>query len=143
MPGSELGDGLVCAAQCVLSSDQQPRCGFEHGCLQLTGLRRRGHETRLDLKLASGGVGDVVRLRSWDFDFAVLVQLAERDYSVARASMLPAHLFDEGRANARWSRHVKGWAVFMTPALMGYPEAADVTERLRAAVDDGCGAAAP
>lgn len=69
--------------------------------------------------------------RSWAFDYAVLIQLDERDYSVVRASVLPVALFDEGRANARWSEHVKGWAVFMTPELMGHADAIDVTMELR------------
>lgn len=71
--------------------------------------------------------------RSWSFDFAVLVQLAERDYTVVRAAMLPASVFDGGNANASWSGHVKGWAVFMTPALMSHPDATDVTEALSVA----------
>lgn len=73
--------------------------------------------------------------RSWDFDFAVLVQLAEHDYMVARASMIPVDLFNGGDTNAKWSGHVKGWAVFMTPALMQHPTAVDVTNQLRAAAE--------
>lgn len=75
--------------------------------------------------------------RSWDFDFAVLVQLDEHDYTVSRASMVPANLFDGGNANARWSDHVKGWAVFMTPALMQHAASVDVTSELRAAAEAG------
>ncbi|HUF97923.1 MAG TPA: hypothetical protein VMM60_07310 [Ilumatobacter sp.] len=71
--------------------------------------------------------------RSWAFDFAVLVQLAERDYSVLRASMILAHVFDDGRANTRWSEHVKGWAVTMSPTIMGYRDAVDTTDQLRVA----------
>ncbi len=69
--------------------------------------------------------------RSWDFDFVVLVQLAERDYSVVRASMLPARVFEGGRANTRWSQHVKGWLVMMTPAIMGHGDAIDMTDQLQ------------
>jgi hypothetical protein len=71
--------------------------------------------------------------RSWDFDLAILVLLGERDYVVMQAAMLPVHVFEKGHANARWSTHVKGWSVFMTPALMRHPDAIDVTAQLRAA----------
>lgn len=73
--------------------------------------------------------------RSWNFDLAVLVQLHERDYTVVRASMVPADVFEEGRSHARWSEHVKGWAVHMTPALMEHVDSVDATTQLRQAAD--------
>lgn len=94
-------------------------------------------KARLVSQRATPGQLQTSVFRSWTFDFAVLVQLAERDYSVVRASMVPVHLFDEGHANAKWSEHVKGWAVFMTPALMSHPDAVDVTAQLRLAAEAG------
>lgn len=95
--------------------------------------RRLQVKARLVSKQATRGQLQTSTFRSWTFDFAVLVQLADRDYSVVRASMLPIHLFDEGQANASWSKHVRGWSVFMTPTLMGHPESVDVTVHLQAA----------
>jgi hypothetical protein len=99
--------------------------------------RRLQVKARLISPTPTAGQLQTSVFRSWDFDLAVLVQLAERDYSVVRASMLPGHVFEEGRANSRWSAHVKGWYVFMTPVLLDHPDAVDVTAQLRAAAQQG------
>jgi hypothetical protein len=99
--------------------------------------RRLQVKARLVSEPPTSGQLQTSVFRSWDFDFAVLVQLGDNDYSVKRASLVPAHVFEQGAANARWSDHVNGWAVFMTPQLMNHPEALDVTATLRAISQEG------
>jgi hypothetical protein len=110
----------------------EPNSTKSHDVSDATG-RRLQVKARLVSERPTPGQLQTSVFRTWNFDFAVLVQLAERDYAVVRASMLPALVFDEGRSNAKWSEHVKGWAVFMTPALMGHSDAVDVTQALRVA----------
>lgn len=68
--------------------------------------------------------------RSWDFDQAVFVQFAEADYRVVKASLVP---MEEVRQSATWTKHVNGWRVFMTPALMSAPGSVDITDAMIAA----------
>ena len=68
--------------------------------------------------------------RSWDFDHAALVQLRDVDYAVVRAVLLPMSVV---REVAVFQRHINGSIVFMTPALLGHPQATDVTDRLQQA----------
>jgi hypothetical protein len=114
----------------------EPNSTKSHDVTDALGRKLQVKVRLVSHKLTPGQLQTSV-FRSWAFDFAVLIQLAEGDYSVVRASMVPVHLFDEGRANANWSEHVKGWAVFMTPALMGHAEAVDVTANLRVAAGEG------
>ena len=90
--------------------------------------------------------------RSFDFDAAVIVLLAEATYDVVRAVELPVGAVQE---SSRLVQHVNGHRVLATPALLTGPGAVDVTERVRAALasldddardgNDGCvdGALAP
>lgn len=68
--------------------------------------------------------------RSDDFEWAALVMLDESDFTVVRASLLPVVTL---RQMWSWRAHVNGHTVRMTPAVMGHPDATDITDRLRKA----------
>ena len=68
--------------------------------------------------------------RSWEFDFAAFVLLAADDYRVARAALVPVAAV---REVARRRAHVNGDVVMMNSALLGHPEATDLTEALNQA----------
>ena len=68
--------------------------------------------------------------RSWNFHQAALVQLADSDYSIARAVLVPV---EEVRAVAAWRQHVAGSIAHMTEALMTSAGSKDITDELRAA----------
>jgi hypothetical protein len=67
--------------------------------------------------------------RSWDFEHACLVQCRAEDYTVSRAALVPVDVVKE---HSRYSKHVGGSIVLMTPALMGHEKAHDITELLAA-----------
>lgn len=56
------------------------------------------------------------------------------DYTVHQAALVPV-----GTVKAAGTRrkHINGWTVQMTPALLASPGATDITERLRSARTDG------
>jgi hypothetical protein len=66
-------------------------------------------------------------LRSWDFT-ACIVILFNGGFQVQRATRLPT---DTLRSAARWQKHVSGWRVMATDALLDKGE--DWTEAIRAA----------
>ena len=68
--------------------------------------------------------------RSWEFDLAAFVLLRNHDYFVVRASLVPR---DVAKENSRFTAHVNGHIVHMTPNLMGHPTARDITAALRSA----------
>ena len=63
--------------------------------------------------------------RSWNFDFAAFVLLAADDYRVTRAALVPVAVV---RVVARRRPHVNGDIVMMNTALLGHPEATDLTD---------------
>ncbi len=67
---------------------------------------------------------------SWDFDLGAFVLFRDRDYWVYRAALVPREAL---RVAARPVQHVGGWRVQLSPALLGHPDAEDLSERLRAA----------
>lgn len=69
-------------------------------------------------------------IRSWDFDLAAFVLLATDDYRVTRAALVPVAVV---RGVARRRSHVNGEVVMMNAALLGHPEATDLTEALNRA----------
>ena len=69
--------------------------------------------------------------RSFDFDAAVIVLLAETTYDVLRAVELPV---DAVRECSTFAGHVNGHRMHATSALLARPGAVDVTERVRAAL---------
>jgi hypothetical protein len=71
--------------------------------------------------------------RTWGFEEALLVQLDRWTFEVVRASVLPVSVVE---SMATYRRHVNGWIVFMTDALMGHAGAVDVTAALRQASQD-------
>ena len=68
--------------------------------------------------------------RSWDFDAAVIVLLADEDLSVVMAAEIPAEIVREA---ASWRDHVNGWVVIPTPELM--VTGLDVTVKLQEAAN--------
>lgn len=66
--------------------------------------------------------------RSWNFETAAFVLLRGEDYGVLRAVLLPATVVKEV---ARWRAHVNGHVVMMNAALLGHPEAKDISDDLR------------
>ena len=66
--------------------------------------------------------------RSWGFDAAVIVFLANDDLSVVQATELPVEAV---RGASRWVDHVNGWVLTPSQAVMA--SGRDVTELLRAA----------
>lgn len=70
--------------------------------------------------------------RSFDFDAVVIVLLGEQTYDVVQATELPVAAVKE---NSRHVRHVNGFRLHATPAILAHPSAVDVTDRLRAALD--------
>lgn len=68
--------------------------------------------------------------RSWDFDAAVIVLLADEDLSVVMAAEIPVQLVREA---ANWRSHVNGWVVTPTPELMA--TGLDVTVKLQQVAD--------
>lgn len=68
--------------------------------------------------------------RSWEFDLAAFVLLAADDYRVTRAALVPVAVV---REVARRRPHVNGDVVMMNNALLGHPEATDLTEALNRA----------
>lgn len=68
--------------------------------------------------------------RSWEFDLAAFVLLAADDYRVTRAALLPVAVV---REVARRRAHVNGDVVMMNNALLGHPDATDLTDALNQA----------
>jgi hypothetical protein len=66
--------------------------------------------------------------RSFEFDAAVIVLLADSDYSVRRAVKVPSAVV---MAAGTYNNHVNGTIVFARKELLDHPEAVDVTDLLR------------
>lgn len=66
--------------------------------------------------------------RTFHFDSAVIVLLNSSDYSVQRAAEIPRPVVE---AAGVFQRHVNGYVVHATAALLDHPESIDVTQRLR------------
>jgi hypothetical protein len=72
--------------------------------------------------------------RSWDFHLAGLLLLRDTDYAVLRAALVPVAVVE---AQSTFRPHVNGAVVQMNDALLGHPEARDVTADLRRAAIEG------
>lgn len=72
--------------------------------------------------------------RSWDFDLASCVLFRDHDYEVLRGALIPVELI---RAHAQFRQHVNGSVVLMRGALLDHEDAEDITDRLRAAANQG------
>lgn len=68
-------------------------------------------------------------IRSYGFDAAVIVLLSDEDYSIRRAVRLPREVVEEV---GRYSKHVNGYIVIATVALLNHSAAVDLTDLLRA-----------
>lgn len=68
--------------------------------------------------------------RSWDFEIAAFVLLKAEDYTVVRAALVPVAAVIE---HGHWRQHVNGHVVMMTDALLGHPQATDITDGLNRA----------
>ena len=68
--------------------------------------------------------------RSWDFETAAFVLLRAEDYTVVRAALVPVAAVIE---HGRWRQHVNGHVVMMNGALLGHPQATDITDGLNRA----------
>ncbi len=66
--------------------------------------------------------------RSFDFDSAVIVLLAESDYAVWRAVEIPEAVVGE---RSTFRSHVNGHVLHATSDVLDHPDARDLTERLR------------
>jgi len=71
--------------------------------------------------------------RSFNFDVAALVLLRDVDYAVHRAVLVPAQLVEWAATRVK---HVNGWRLMMTPAILDHQEAEDITAAMRRAVRD-------
>lgn len=131
-PAGDYGEWLVWRA---FGGTREPNSTKSHDVTDARG-RKLQVKARVVSERSAPGQQQTSVFRSWDFDLLVLVQLAERDYSVVRASMIPVELFDKGRAHARWNEHERGWKVFMTTELMGHSRSVDVTTQLRQVATD-------
>lgn len=94
----------------------------EHGRIQV--------KTRVVSSPVRAGQLQTSPFRSDEFAHAAFVQLADTDFAVVRASLLPVEVV---RRLWRERSLVNGRVVMMTPAVMGHPEAVDITDPLRAA----------
>ena len=65
--------------------------------------------------------------RSFEFDQAVIVLLSDVDYTVRRATRIPAAVVEEASKYREW---VNGYVVHARDDLLGHAEAEDVTEAL-------------
>jgi hypothetical protein len=66
--------------------------------------------------------------RSFDFDSAVIVLLADTDYSVWRAVEVPRDVIEE---RSTFRSHVNGNVLHATADVLDHPDATDLTESLR------------
>lgn len=70
--------------------------------------------------------------RSFRFDAVVIVLLDQASYDVVQAVEVPVGVVQE---HARYVGHVNGHRLHATAALLSHPDAIDVTDRLRAALE--------
>ena len=66
--------------------------------------------------------------RSFDFDTAVIVLLADSDYAVWRAVEVPQAVVEE---RSTFRSHVNGHVLHATSDVLDHPDARDLTQRLR------------
>jgi hypothetical protein len=97
----------------------------EHGRIQV--------KTRMVSTPVRPGQLQTSPFRSDGFSHAAFVQLADSDFAVVRASLVPV---DVVRQVWRERAHVNGRIVMMTPTVMAHPKAIDITGPLRAAALD-------
>ena len=124
-PAGDYAEFLVATA---LSGSLAPNSEKSYDVL--AGGRRLQVKCRVVSAQARVGQLQLSPFRSFDFDDAVIVLLADDDYSVRRATRVPVPLIQSA---ARFSAHVNGHVVHARPGLLGEPGTEDLTSRLRAA----------
>ena len=79
---------------------------------------------------AGSGAGErqLSIIRTWEFD-SLAVVLFEDDYTVRRSVLIPSRV---ARELGAYVEHVNGYRVIANDGLLDHPEAADITEGLRA-----------
>ena len=100
-----------------------------------------GRLLQVKCRVVSGGLRTgqlgLSPFRSFGFDAVVIVLLDESTYDVVKAVELPVRTAKDQARHVPW---VNGHRLIATPALLGRPDAVDVTRRLQAALeslDDG------
>ncbi|HXP33689.1 MAG TPA: hypothetical protein VN820_06700 [Acidimicrobiales bacterium] len=75
----------------------------------------------------SSGERELSPFRSFGFEWAVIVLLAEADYRVWRAVKVPMQVVSD---HATFKAHVNGSVLRATPEILDHPDALDVTRLL-------------